>query len=64
MAPILFGALIEAAGVVFFVIGVGQHGFPPPAAWLVPAIVLFVAGNAITIISVLKKAMDKKKGKS
>ena len=64
MAPILFGALIEAAGVVFFVIGVGQYGFPPPAAWLVPAIVLFVAGNAITIINVLKKGLDKKKGKS
>ncbi len=61
MAPILIGALIEAAGIIFFVIGVGQHGFPPGLGWLIPAIVLFVAGNTITVLAVVKRAMDKKK---
>ncbi len=64
MALILIGALIEAAGIIFFVIGVGQHGYPPGAAWMIPAIVLFVAGNTITVMAVIKRAMDKKKKRS
>jgi len=61
MAPVIFGSLIEAVGIIFFVIGVTNHGFPPPMPWLIPAIAFFVIGNGIIVLAILSKAMAAKK---
>ena len=61
MIAVLIGALIEAAGIVFLVIGGSQQGFPPGPMWLVPAIVLIVIGNGLVVYSIFSKAMAQKK---
>ncbi len=61
MNRIILGALIEAAGFAFFVIGGIQQGFPPSAGWLVPAVVMVVAGNGLVVLTIVSKIAAGKK---
>lgn len=61
MLPILIGALIEAGGFIFFVIGSAKEGMPPGPAWLVPAIAMVVIGNGMVVFTVLSRIMASRK---